>query len=271
LIAYAVTWALLLGGYFGVGAGLIDPDGAYVALATTLAPAGPLIAAVLVLGASRGRAGLAELGRSMVRWRVNPLWYAYVFLGVPILMVTAVSLLSGVETLGVLGQNAGMVLTQVPLGILSIAVFTGIPEEPGWRGYAQPWANGRYRPLIAALIVSVTWSLWHLPNALFGGTVADTTLHVVSTIVNGVVLAWIYNSTGGSVFIAMLAHGANNAMAGLFTNALSDTTAGVPIGEYYVMSMVANGLLVVVVSVLTRGQLGMDERRAEAGTLEPVR
>jgi membrane protease YdiL (CAAX protease family) len=257
LIAYAITWTLLVVGYLGVEAGLIDPEGAYVGIATMVAPAGPLIAALVVLGASRGRAGLAGLGRSMVRWRVHPLWYAYVFLGVPMLMITAVSLFSGVETLGALAEQSGMVLSQVPLGILSIAVFTGIPEEPGWRGYAQPWANRRYRPLIAALVVSVIWSLWHLPNILFGGTPVDTALHLMATVISGIILAWIYNSTGGSVFIAMLAHGANNAMAGLFTHALSDTAAAVGIAEYYVISMVANGLLVLVIVALTRGRLGL--------------
>ena len=40
----------------------MEADGAYVALATNLARAGPLMAAVIVLDASRGRAGSAELG-----------------------------------------------------------------------------------------------------------------------------------------------------------------------------------------------------------------
>ncbi len=256
LITYAIFWTLAIVAFVGIEAGTIDPEGAFVGVAINIAPAAPLIAALVILGVTHGRAGLARLGRSLIKWRVHPLWYAYVFLGVPVLTTAAVLLVTGGPGVAALVAHWELILTQVPLGILSIAVFTGISEEPGWRGYAQPWANRRYRPLAAALIVSVLWAVWHLPNALFNETLLSAAIHLVATAINGVLLAWIYNSTRGSVFIVMLAHGATNAMGGLYTSALADTDVGLDRVPYYLLSVFVYGLLAASVVVLTRGKLG---------------
>ena len=256
IIAYAIFWTLAIVAFVGIEAGAIDPEGAFVGVAINIAPAAPLIAALIILCVTHGRAGLAQLGRSMIKWRVHPLWYAYVFLGVPVLTTAAVLLVTGGAGVAALLANWELILTQVPLGILSIAVFTGISEEPGWRGYAQPWANRRYRPLLAALIVSILWAVWHLPNVLYNETLLSAAVHVVATTINGILLAWMYNSTRGSVFIVMLAHGATNAMGGLYTSALADTDAGLDRVPYYLLSVLVFGLLAATVVILTRGQLG---------------
>ena len=119
-----------------------------------LAAAGPLIAAVVVLALTRGRPGLAAFGRSLIRWRVNPLWYAFIFLGVPLLMVLVITVFYASDMIPALAQNWSLLYTKLPLSVLTIALVTGLAEEPGWRGYAQPTANRRYRPLVAALVVS---------------------------------------------------------------------------------------------------------------------
>jgi membrane protease YdiL (CAAX protease family) len=263
LIAYAIFWTLAIVAFIGIEAGTIDPDGAFVGIATTVAPAAPLFAALIVLSITHGRAGLTRLWRSMVQWRVDPRWYVFVFIGIPLVMTAAVLILTGAAGLAALVANADVVLTQLPLAILSIAVFTGIAEEPGWRGYAQPWANRRYSPLIAALIVSTIWAVWHLPNALFNETAVSAAIHVVVTAINGVVLAWMYNSTRGSVFIVILAHGAINAMGGLYTSALADTGVGVDRVPYYLLSILAFGLIAAIVVVMTRGRLGMPDAADE--------
>ena len=261
LIAYAITWTTMLVVIAGISAGIIPENGALVGIASNVAPAGPLFAALIVISATRGREGLAELGRSVVRWRVNPLWYAYVFLGVPALVVGALALLHGAPLLRTLTDQWQYVVSQVSLGILSIALFTGLSEEPGWRGYAQPWANRRFAPVAAALIVSVIWATWHLPNGLFGGSIQDSLMHMVPTVINGVLLAWMWNSTR-SLLLVMLAHGANNAMAGLFTHALAGTPAAVSSIEYYAVSSVVFGAIAAIVVAKTRGRLGLAEPRA---------
>lgn len=255
-VAYTITWTLLIGGFLAVAAGVLDPEGSATSVMVQVAAAGPLIAAVAVAALGRGRAGLASLGRSMVRWRVNPLCYALVFLGVPAVMLAGLSLFYGDELVPRLVQNSSLLYTKLPPDVLLIAVVTGLAEEPGWRGVAQPAANRRFQPLLAALLVSVVWAAWHLPNALFVQNITESATHFLATAVSGFLYAWVYNSTR-SVLIAMLLHGALNATNGL-TGALFEGASSAPSPTaYYLISALVFGAVMVVVAVLTRGRLGL--------------
>jgi uncharacterized protein len=257
LLAYGISWSLLIGGFFATRAGLLDPDGQVVGLLNQLAAAGPLIAAVAIIALTRGRSGLGDLGRSLVRWRVNLVWYAFVFLGVPLLMLAALGVIYQAELVSAVVDKWPLFYTLWPLGVLMIAVVTGLAEEPGWRGFAQPTANRQYQPLLAALVVSLVWAAWHLPNALFGPTLTETASHFLATVVNGFVLAWVYNSTGGSVLLVMLLHGAQNGTNGLVQR-LFEGAADVPsTTTYYLVSALTFGVLMAVVAALTRGRLGL--------------
>lgn len=269
LIAYGISWSLLIGGFFGSRAGIVNPDGPVVGLLIQIAAAGPLVAALTVIALTQGRPGLAALGRSLVRWRVNPLWYAFVFIGIPLLMLAALAIQYPGELVSALGAKWSLFYTQWPLGVLSIAVVTGLAEEPGWRGYAQPTANRQYRPLTAALVVSVIWAAWHLPNALFGQSVIETVTHFVATVVNGFVLAWVYNATGGSVLLVMLLHGAQNATNGLAQRVFEGGAQGPSPTSYYLVSTLAFGALMVLVAVLTRGRLGLSPTGSNSGLARP--
>ena len=271
LLAYGISWSLLIGGFVGTRAGLLNPDGQVVSLLSQLAAAGPLIAALTIVALTSGRPGLADLGRSVVRWRVNPVWYAFVFLGVPLLMLAALAAIYQAELVSAVAEKWPLFYTQWPLGVVMIAVVTGLAEEPGWRGFAQPTANRRYQPLIAALVVSLIWAGWHLPNALFGPSLTETATHFVATVVNGFVLAWVYNSTGGSVLLVMLLHGAQNGTNGLVQRLFEGAADSPSTNTYYLVSALTFGVLMAVVAALTRGQLGLSPGSAHANLSGPPR
>ena len=270
LIAYGISWSLLIGGFLGSRAGTLNPDGQLIGLMIQLAAAGPLIAALIVLAVTRGRPGLAALGRSLVRWRVNPVWYAFVFLGIPLLMLAALAIIYQGELLSAVAEKWPLFYTQWPLGVVSIAVVTGLAEEPGWRGFAQPTANRRYQPLVAALVVSLIWAAWHLPNALFGPSLTETATHFVATVVNGFVLAWVYNSTG-SVLLVMLVHGAQNGTNGLVQLLLEGAADSPSATTYYLVSTVTFGVLMIIVAALTQGRLRLPPGSAHANFPRPPR
>jgi membrane protease YdiL (CAAX protease family) len=271
LLAYGITWTLLIGGFFGSRAGILNPDGQLVGLFNQLAAAGPLIAALIVTAFTRGRPGLAALGRSLVRWRVNPVWYAFVFLGVPLLMLAALAIPYRGELVSAVADKWPLFYTQWPLGVASIAIVTGLAEEPGWRGFAQPTANRRYQPLIAALVVSLIWAAWHLPNALFGPSLTESASHFLGTVVNGFVLAWVYNSTGGSVLLVMLLHGAQNGTNGLVRLLFEGAADSPSATTYYLVSALTFGVLMAIVAALTRGRLGLPPGSAHANLSGPPR
>jgi uncharacterized protein len=90
-------------------------------------------------------------------------------------------------------------------------VFTNA-EEIGWRGYATPRLQARHTALTAALVVGIVSAFWHLPKALTVGSGQDYPfwLFVIDTLAKAIVWAWVYNSTGGSLWAVTLLHASVN-------------------------------------------------------------
>jgi membrane protease YdiL (CAAX protease family) len=99
-----------------------------------------------------------------------PPWtlFALFFYPVMILASWGLSALFGMKTQypGLWEQPALEILPLYALTFCMTLLIQGGNEEIGWRGFMQPELQKRFSPLIAALIVSVFWSLWYLLNKL---------------------------------------------------------------------------------------------------------
>src|SRR5436190_605104 len=103
-------------------------------------PTGVLLAALMVITLSQGRAGLRELGSRMIRWRVNWRWYAAA-LGIPLAVAvaaTALNILLGAPAPSLAKLSSLFLFPVVLLVVLINPVNGPVAEEPGWRGYALP-------------------------------------------------------------------------------------------------------------------------------------
>ena len=95
--------------------------------------------------------------------------------------------------------------------IFGLTVSGGLNEEPGWRGFAQPYLIDRYRSLTASPIIGVVRALWHLPYFFISITPhSDFTLvnqvgWFLGIVLLSIILAWACNNTG-SVLIVMVIH-----------------------------------------------------------------
>ncbi|WP_114578665.1 CPBP family intramembrane glutamic endopeptidase [Saliphagus sp. LR7] len=153
--------------------------------------------------------------RQTVRWRVGWRWWAAAF-GVPLVIV-------GITTVALVAVGGPVDLDQ-PLQssvliavvfIFGLTVSGGLNEEPGWRGFAQPYLNDRYSALTASLVIGVGWAGWHLPYFVIpiaphsGFTLANQVGWFVGILLLSVLLGWVYNNTG-SVLLAMVLHGMAN-------------------------------------------------------------
>lgn len=214
VLAYAISWSLdaavlVLG---------MEPSWTRWIISGFLSALGPAIAAGVVLSVS-GDSLRDWLGR-VVRWRVHPKWYAAA-IGIPVI----VALGSGavLQLVGGPVDFASFAFDPMTLGIgiLLGTTIGGGQEELGWRGFAQPELQEQYGGLRAAVLVGVLWGGWHLP-LFFDSTaihsqwpLSSQLAYFVGIVAFSILIAWVYNGSGGSILLAMLMHGTENAAGGL--------------------------------------------------------
>jgi uncharacterized protein len=172
-LAYAFSWPFwllshLAGGTLGI---------AFIVVGGF----GPMAAAAIVI--SRTGGSLSEWLRSILRWRVSWLYYAYA-VGQPVLLAVILNL-----ALAALGEQPelSLVVERIPAYLqtfLLTAVIFGGQEEPGWRGFALPRLQQRHTPLVATLLLGLgggsgtsrctarpgSWCRWCSPSPTPGST-----------------------------------------------------------------------------------------------------
>jgi CAAX protease family protein len=215
VVAFAFTWSFW---WLAVleARGLISP---LPVPAQALGVFGPLAAAVVLTAREGGRAGLRSLLGRIVRWRVAPVWYGVVLLAPMLLYLISMAL---EVVLGGRSPAPGALIGALPLVLVYAAymvVFVAIGEEVGWRGYALPALQARYGALVSSVILGTMWALWHLP-LFFNPDLFYSDLPFVLQLALQVPLAilftWVFNSTGGSVLLAILLHAVLNASGQLW-------------------------------------------------------
>jgi len=249
VLAYAVSWVLLLvlGTVWGLPA-------AFVIFVQTL---GPTVAARVVLTTMGGKPAYRDMRNRGRRWRVPARWYLLAVVGLPAACLAATAVLPG--GLDALRGAAPVAMAATLVFYLVFGFFSGpLFEEPGWRGFALPRLERAHGPLAGTLILGVLWGAWHLPQFFLvpewaaenGGadplTIAEFLIFVVTL---SPLLTWVYNRTGGSLFLAMVTHAGINASLSM-----------VPVLPSGPMStgIIAFGAIAIALVVATRGRLGYD-------------
>ena len=200
--AFGLTWLCQLPALLATYGLLAGPAERYLPL-NGLGAFGPLLAAVLVARGEPERGGVRGLFRSLGAWRVHPAWYLVALLGPGALFVVgkAVYTLLG-------GRDAGpwLYLPVEPERLVAMVVFP-LGEEIGWRGYALPRMQERCGPIRASVALGALWALWHLFMFQIVGASLGTLVALVPFFVAGsVAFTWVYNRTGGSLLLAVVAH-----------------------------------------------------------------
>lgn len=235
VLAFIITWVLQLAGIFLASQQsmvlsnetnflyFIDflkmklpPEQALAYLLFTLGM-GPLISAILVTSIISGKDGLKQLGQQCTKWNVSVKWYL-VALALPVLLSVVSVGIGWLASGGKLAYSFKLPVEHFLPFLLYMLVFTGVAEEPGWRGFALPRLQSRYNAEKASWILGILWGVWHFPFIIYYtysigiipllSSLLGLTLGIVGwTIVN----SWLYNNTG-SVLIMILLHGWGNTV-----------------------------------------------------------
>jgi membrane protease YdiL (CAAX protease family) len=208
LVALSLPWWLFGGRRLPLAVDL--PVSALISL-------NPAIAAGILTyrrGGSRGLQGL--LSRAFDHRRIGDKgWY------VPILLLNPLIFLLSYWIMRLTRQplpDPVVPLRLVPVYFVLFFPFA-VGEELGWMGYAIRPAQRRWGALGAGLGLGAIWAVWHLVGDVQVGNSASWILwHRLGTVGLRVLIVWLYNNTGGSVFAAVLFHDLNNVSWALFPN-----------------------------------------------------
>ncbi len=263
--AYAITWLLvspLVASALGLTA--MPVPAAWHALGAL----GPILSAFGVTVLVGGKTGLAQLLRSMGRWRIGLGWALIALLSPFALFAlsSAVLVLFG-QTWPDFGRIAAAFSdpTWLFAWFIGSAVY-GLGEEPGWRGFALPRLQARRSPLMSATILAAGWGLWHAPFFFyrFQFGIGEVIGFFVGLLAGSIWLACLYNATGGSVLATMSWHTTWNIV-----NILAMLASTALLGMLSTEVIIA---AVVVVLVWRRGRLAPRAKRgADAEQPESLR
>jgi membrane protease YdiL (CAAX protease family) len=270
-IAYAISWTLSIP-FILADWGILSGD---YTLAFVIKSFGPFVAALLVTRITEGKEGLIRLRQSMRQTRAGWQWYLFTLLALPAPIVIGFFLQPEA-----LARLSGLSLSFVVTYLLSfLLTFLGggpLGEEPGWRGFALPRLQPRYGPLWGTLLLGVLWTFWHLPDFLTsaqgGGPGTGLTAFLVNlpiffvfVIALAIIFTWLFNHTGGSVFIAILAHTCINAPQ----VALTPLFPAVDITLLDHAALIGYGVLALLIVIVTRGRLGYQPRGSRSLLRQP--
>jgi CAAX protease family protein len=175
----------------------------------------PLIAASILVYRENKTAGVIELlKRSFDSKRISAkAWYAPTVL----LMPGAMGL-----TYGLMRWRGWPIPTPSFPGLAALGMFlvffiAALGEELGWTGYAIDPLQEGWNALQAAILLGVVWSIWHIvPLVQTHRSPVWIAWWCVFTVASRVLLVWLYNNTGKSVFATALYHAISNVSTVLF-------------------------------------------------------
>ena len=130
-------------------------------------------------------------------------WYAPLLFLMPGVTVVAYGLMR------LMGQPLPIPQFQGPQALaLFIALFIpALCEELGWSGYVVEPMQERWNALEAAVLIGLIWAAWHWIPLLQAHRSADWIgWWSLYTVASRVLIVWLYNNTGGSLFATVLYH-----------------------------------------------------------------
>jgi membrane protease YdiL (CAAX protease family) len=103
---------------------------------------------------------------------------------------------------------------------LFLAFFVGaVSEELGWSGYVTDALQARLNALEAGILLGLVWAAWHIIQLV---QLQRPPMWIawwsLGTVAARVLIVWLYNNTGKSVFAATLFHTTINVSWQLFPN-----------------------------------------------------
>lgn len=175
----------------------------------------PLITAAILVYREQKFEGIQRLLRRTFDYQKiqDKAWYVPVLFLIPFLYTITYFVM---RTIGLAVPSAWQIPATTPLIFLAFFVAAG-GEELGYTGYAIDPLQDRWGALNACLGMGLLHAIWHYPSMiLLGQTLPLMVWGTLFTIAIRILIVWLYNNTGQSVFIAILVHAIGNTARSIF-------------------------------------------------------
>jgi membrane protease YdiL (CAAX protease family) len=252
-LLFAMAWSVMIPQALYSQGLLSAPLPVFLEILTGWAPA--LVAAIVTVVVD-GRAGVRELFKRFLTWRVGAQWFliAFSLLAVLILGGIGLHILFGGAVPTIPAASAPFWNIAVAFLLFVVLGFLINTEEIAWRGFALPRLQSRYNVLVASVLLAIPEVTLHLPlfwvkENPFYQTVGLFWFSAFSAALV-FIYAYIFNKTKGSLLIVTILHASQNAWA----NLLSDNT----VGPFYFTVALA-WMIAIALIFLTKGQLGYED------------
>ena len=162
-----------------------------------------MVTALILVYREGGKAGVVELLKRTYDCRniKSKVWYLPM-----LLMIPSIGL---VEYVLVRLSGASLPSPQfsvATLGYISVFFMT-YGEELGWTGYLIDPMQERWSALRSGILLGVVWAVIHFPIHFINGYSFEWIFwHGLYTVAVRVLMVWIYNNTGKSLFAMALTH-----------------------------------------------------------------
>jgi CAAX protease family protein len=156
VMLYTVTWIIFLPVVLQGRGLLAQPIGISEGLALNVvvfaiaSMLGVALSAFLVTAATGGKAGVRDLLRRCLRWRVGLRWYLIALFGLLVTMLLGASVFLSLASLEALAQKWPLLFTLFLPEVLLPLLFIQIFEEAGWTGFMQHTIQSATGPCLPA-------------------------------------------------------------------------------------------------------------------------
>jgi uncharacterized protein len=170
-------------------------------------------------------------------------------------------------------RSGGLLFTVFLPGVILPFLHTNLWEELGWAGFLQSTLQDRHGPLLASIMVAPVFALFHLPAYFVAGWIVEehTPLSQLPNVLIGyvsvvavfaiffrILVIWLYNITGRSVFLVALFHSAFNMTTG---QKITPDLLHLPEGLAALIPAAVIAVIAVLLVVFTKGRLAYERKR----------
>lgn len=165
-------------------------------------------AAILIYNEAKGAGAAALLKRCFDYNRISDkIWYAPIVLLMPCVTLISYGLLH------LSGNSLPAPQISVPSALILFLLFLvgAACEEIGWSAYATDPLQERSNAFQAGVLLGLIWAVWHfVPLIQAHRTPTWIAWWSLFTVALRILIVWIYNNTGKSVFATALFHAMSN-------------------------------------------------------------